>query len=137
MQGGGGGFGGDQLLVSVRAADPAVLARAAEAVQHALESIPGATDVRNNLTAATPTIQVAVDRQKAARSGLTEAQIGQSIATALRGSPVGTLTINGVAQTVVVRAGAAPGDLAALRALPLAGARGTIELSDVATVTQT
>lgn len=35
---------------------------------------------------------------------------------------------------MVVRAGGAPGDLAALRALPLAGAHGTIPLSDVATV---
>jgi hypothetical protein len=41
------------------------------------------------------------------------------VATALRGSTAGTLTIGSVQQTVVVRAGAAPEDLAALRALPL------------------
>ena len=130
------GFGHDTLAVSVRAADPAVLVRAAAQVQQLVESIPGAADVRNNLAAAQPTVAVAVDRRKAAQSGLTEAQIGQSVATALRGSTAGTLTIGGVAQPVVVRAGAAPGDLAALRALPLAGARGTIRLSDVASVTQ-
>jgi HAE1 family hydrophobic/amphiphilic exporter-1 len=131
-----GGFDHDTLAVSVRAADPAVLARAAAQVQQLVESVPGAADVRNNLAAAQPTVAVAVDRRKAAQLGLTEAQIGQSVATALRGSTAGTLTIGGVAQPVVVRAGAAPGDLAALRALPLAGARGTIRLSDVASVTQ-
>jgi HAE1 family hydrophobic/amphiphilic exporter-1 len=136
VQGGRDGFGNDQLLVSVRAADPAVLARAAEAVAQTVSAIPGASDVRNNLVAAQPTVTVAVDRQKAAQSGLTEVQVGQSVATALRGSTAGTLTIGGVQQTVVVRAGAAPEDLAALRALPLTSSRGMIPLSDVATVTQ-
>jgi HAE1 family hydrophobic/amphiphilic exporter-1 len=131
-----GGLGHDTLAVSVRAADPAVLARAAAQVQQLVQSIPGAADVRNNLAAAQPTVAVAVDRRKAAESGLTEAQVGQAVATALRGSTAGTLTIGGVAQPVVVRAGAAPGDLAALRALPLAGANGTIPLSEVATVSQ-
>ncbi|HJT03512.1 MAG TPA: efflux RND transporter permease subunit [Pseudonocardiaceae bacterium] len=131
-----GGFGKDMLQVSVRAADPAVLAQAAAAVQHIVAAIPGATDVRNNLAAAQPTVAVDVDRRKAAQAGLTEMQIGQSVTTALRGSTAGTLTIGGIAQAVVVRAGAAPGDLAALRALSLAGAHGTIPLSDVATVTQ-
>jgi hydrophobic/amphiphilic exporter-1 (mainly G- bacteria), HAE1 family len=136
VQGGQDGFGNETLLVSVRAADPAVLAQAAGTVQQAVESIPGAADVRNNLVAAQPTVEVTVDRQKAAQSGLTEAQIGQSVATALCGSTAGTLTIGGVEQTVVVRSGVAPGDLAALRALPLTTARGTVPLSDVATVTQ-
>jgi hydrophobic/amphiphilic exporter-1 (mainly G- bacteria), HAE1 family len=137
VQGGRGGFGNDQLLVTVRAMDPAVLASAADAVQQALSSIPGASDVRNNLAAAQPTVAVAVDRQKAAKAGLTEAQVGQSVATALRGATAGILTIGGVQQTVVVRAGTAPTDLAALRALPLTSLSGTIPLSDVATVTQT
>lgn len=131
-----GGLSHDTLAVSVRAADPAVLARAAAQVQQLVQSIPGAADVRNNLAAAQPTVAVAVDRRKAAQSGLTEAQVGQAVATALRGSTAGTLTIGGVAQPVVVRAGAAPGDLAALRALPLVGANGTIPLSEVATVSQ-
>jgi len=131
-----GGLGHDTLAVSVRAADPAVLARAAAQVQQLVQSIPGAADVRNNLAAAQPTVAVAVDRRKAAQSGLTEAQVGRAVATALRGTTAGTLTIGGVAQPVVVRAGAAPGDLAALRALPLAGANGTIPLSEVATVSQ-
>lgn len=131
-----GGFGKDMLQVSVCAADPAVLAQAAAAVQQVVAAIPGATDVRNNLAAAQPTVAVDVDRRKAAQAGLTEMQVGQSVTTALRGSTAGTVTIGGVAQAVVVRAGAAPGDFAALRALPLAGAHGTIPLSDVATVIQ-
>ncbi|MGH3702791.1 MAG: efflux RND transporter permease subunit [Pseudonocardiaceae bacterium] len=126
----------DQLLVVVRAEDPAVLAQAADQVQQALASLPEATEVRNSLAPVQPLAQVAVDRRKAAQAGLTEAQIGQSVSTALRGSTAGTLTIDGAEQNVLVRAGTAPADLAALRALPLPAARGTVALSDVATVTQ-
>ncbi|WP_214366733.1 efflux RND transporter permease subunit [Pseudonocardia sp. H11422] len=136
VEAGQGGFG-NELQVVVRAEDPAVLARAADQVQHAVTRIPDATDVRNNLAAAQPGVNVAVDRRRAAEAGLTEAQIGQSVATALRGSTVGTLTIDGVEQSVVLRTGSAPADLASLRALPLPGPRGTIPLRDVATVSQT
>ncbi|MGH3756061.1 MAG: efflux RND transporter permease subunit, partial [Pseudonocardiaceae bacterium] len=94
------------------------------------------TDVRDNLAAAQSIVSVVVDRQQAAQAGLTEAQIGQSVSTVLRGSTAATLTIDGVAQSVLVRAGTAPADLAALRVLPLPTARGTVALSDVATVTQ-
>ncbi|MGH3835187.1 MAG: efflux RND transporter permease subunit [Pseudonocardiaceae bacterium] len=132
----GGQGGNDQLLVVVRAEDREVLAQAADQVQQAIASIPGATDVRNNLAAAQPIVQVAVDRRKAAGDGLTEAQIGQEVSTALSGTTVGTLTIEGVEQSVLVRTGAAPGDLADLRDLPLPTANGTVKLSDVATVEQ-
>ncbi|NMH95137.1 efflux RND transporter permease subunit, partial [Pseudonocardia bannensis] len=136
VQAGHGGFG-NELQVVVRAEDPDVLARAADQVQQAVSEIPDATDVHNNLAAAQASVNVAVDRRRAAEAGLTEAQIGQSVATALRGSTVGTLTVDGVEQSVVLRTGSAPADLAALRALPLPGPRGTIPLRDVATVSQT
>jgi HAE1 family hydrophobic/amphiphilic exporter-1 len=93
--------------------------------------------VQNNLAAAQPVVDVTVDRRKAAEQGLTEAQVGQSVATALRGSTVGTLTIDGVAQSVLLRTGAAPADLAALQALTITGARGDVPLTDVATVART
>ena len=57
--------------------------------------------------------------------------MGQAVATALRGSTVGTVTIDGVEQDVVLRTGDVPADLAALRALPL----GAVTLADVATIT--
>ncbi|WP_433555167.1 efflux RND transporter permease subunit [Pseudonocardia xinjiangensis] len=136
VQAGQGASGGDQLAVDVRAEDPAVLAQAADQVQRAVAAIPGASDVRNDLAAAQPVVDVAVDRQRAAAAGLTEAQIGQVVATALRGSTVGTLTIDGVDQDVLLRTGDAPADVDGLRALPLAGRGAPITLGDVATVTQ-
>ena len=133
VQGGQGGFGSDQLQVTVRAEDPAVLERAAGQVEQAVADIPGAADVRNNLAAAQPSIRVTVDRQKAAAAGLTEAAVGQLVAASLRGTTIGTVTVDGVQQDVVVRSGTAPADLAALQALPIAG---PLRLSDVATVAE-
>ncbi len=134
---GRGGFGSNQLAVDIRADDPAVLAQAADEVARAVTAIPGASDVRNNLAAAQPVVDVAVDRKRAAEAGLTEVQIGQAVSTALRGSTVGTLTIDGVDQDVLLRTGTAPADVAALRELALPGARGPVTVGDVATVTQT
>ncbi|GAA3239371.1 efflux RND transporter permease subunit [Pseudonocardia petroleophila] len=128
---GQGGFGTDELAVDVRAQDPEALAEAAATVQRAVEAIPGASDVRNNLSAEQTTVDVAVDRRLAAEQGLTEVAVGQAVATALRGSTVGTVTIDGVEQDVVLRTGDVPADLAALRALPL----GAVTLADVATIT--
>ncbi|ODU00207.1 MAG: hypothetical protein ABS81_24370 [Pseudonocardia sp. SCN 72-86] len=127
MQGGQGGFGSDQLQVTVRAEDPAVLETAAGQVEQAVAAIAGAADVRNNLAAAQPSIRVTVDRQKAAAAGLTEAAVGQLVAASLRGTTIGTVTVDGVQQDVVVRSGTAPADLAAL---------GPLRLSDVATVAE-
>ncbi|WP_219412561.1 efflux RND transporter permease subunit [Pseudonocardia nigra] len=142
VQGGAAGFGNDELEVEVTAQDPDVLARAADQVQQAVAAIPGATDVRNDLAAAQESVDVAVDQEAAAAAGLTEAGIGRSVAAALRGTPIGTVTVDGVEQDVVLRTGAAPADLAALEALPLAGAGGPTTLGpttlgEVATVTRT
>jgi hydrophobic/amphiphilic exporter-1 (mainly G- bacteria), HAE1 family len=129
--------GSDNVAVDVRADDPAALAEAARQVQDAVAGVNGVSDVQNNLAAAQPVIDVTVDRQKAAEQGLTEAQIGQSVATALRGSTIGTLTVDGVEESVLLRTGAAPADLRALQALTITGSRGDVALSDVATVART
>jgi HAE1 family hydrophobic/amphiphilic exporter-1 len=130
---GQGGLGSNDLQVAVRAEDPQVLAAAADQVQQVVAGIAGVGDVRNDLAAAQPTVDVQVDRRRAAEAGLTEAQVGQAVAAALRGSTIGRLTVDGVEQAVVVRTGEAPADVPALRSLPIG--RGT--LADVATVTET
>ncbi|MCE3554655.1 efflux RND transporter permease subunit [Pseudonocardia sp. RS11V-5] len=137
VSGGQGGLGSGNLQVSVRADDPQVLADAAGQVQQAVAGIAGVTDVRNDLAADQPAIDVRVDRQKAAATGLTESQVGQAVTAALRGSSAGQVTIDGVAQDVVVRTGQAPADAGQLRALTLPTARGPVPLSDLATVMET
>ncbi|HEX2298389.1 MAG TPA: efflux RND transporter permease subunit, partial [Pseudonocardiaceae bacterium] len=80
-------------------------------------------------------VDVRVDRRAAAAAGLSDQQIGQAVATALRGAPAGTIMVDGTPQNVVLRTGAGPADVAALRGLPLGvTSLGAVRLGDVATV---
>ncbi|NUW38589.1 efflux RND transporter permease subunit [Nonomuraea rhodomycinica] len=133
---GGGGFSSDTVDVIVQAPDPAALNAAADQVKAAMGEVSGLRDVTSNLEASAPRVDVRVDREKAAAKGLTEAQIGQSVAQAFRGAPLGQLTLDGRASDLVLRVGDAPDDVKAIENLKLATASGMVKLSSVAEVEQ-
>jgi HAE1 family hydrophobic/amphiphilic exporter-1 len=128
------GLGGSQLAVQVSAADNAVLAETAEQVRTAMAGIGGVTDVDTTLVASVPRLEVVVDRKAAAAAGLSEAQIGQTVAGLFRSAPAGEISLDGNTQDVVISFGKAPADPAALRALPLTTPRGFVPLDQVADV---
>ncbi|MFC7550960.1 efflux RND transporter permease subunit [Plantactinospora sp. GCM10030261] len=125
--------GGGQLEVIVQSADPEVLADATERVRQAMADTPQVADVTTNLAESTPRLSVTVDRAAAARVGLSDAAIGQLVAQAFRGSPLGQVALDGTQQAVVLRSGGAPENLEALRKLPI----GPVTLDDVADVEET
>ncbi len=116
----GGGFGSSNLAVEVQAGDEATLRTAAEQVRTAVASLSGVSDVKTDLATNTPQVQVTLDRTAAARAGVTDAAIGQLVAASFRGTTVTRIVIDGVEQPVVVRTGAAPTDVNALRTLTIA-----------------
>ncbi|MGH3715125.1 MAG: efflux RND transporter permease subunit, partial [Micromonosporaceae bacterium] len=126
-------MGGNAVEVIVRASDEETLERAASQVEGAMSGIGGVRDVTSNLEDAAPRIEVNVDRKKAAARGLTEAAIGQYVAQAFRGQPVGEIVIDGRTAEIVLSGGTKPKDIAAIKALPLPGGG---KLSDVAAVTE-
>jgi hydrophobic/amphiphilic exporter-1 (mainly G- bacteria), HAE1 family len=130
----GTGFNADELAVIVQASDNEVLARSVEQVRAAMAATANVTDVSTTLAASVPRLDVTVDRAAAARAGLTEAQVGQSVAGAFRAVPAGQITVDGAGQDVVVSFGAPPADVAALRALPLTTPSGVVPLDRVADV---
>ncbi|MGM1058608.1 efflux RND transporter permease subunit [Saccharothrix sp. Mg75] len=125
------GFGSDSIDVLVTAPDEASLRAAADQVQQAVTGVPGVGEVTNDLGVSAPRVQVTVDRAAASARGLSSQAVGQFAAQALRGVPVTQLPIDGAPQQVVLRTGTAPGDVAALRALPLPGG---VTLGQVAAV---
>ncbi|RGC70577.1 Swarming motility protein SwrC [Micromonospora sp. MW-13] len=131
-------FGGaqgatNQLAVVVQAADPEVLARAAEQARLAMADTADVEDVSTSLAERVPRVDVTVDRLAAARIGLSEAAVGQLVAQAYRGAPLGQVALDGGQQDVVLRGGAKPPTtVAELRALPI----GPVKLDDIADVTQ-
>jgi HAE1 family hydrophobic/amphiphilic exporter-1 len=130
------GLGGSELSVDVQAADADVLATATQQVQQAMSSTAGVTDVSSTLAASVPRLDVVVRRADAAAKGLTEAQIGQTVAGAFRSAPAGRITVDGSTQDVVISFGAPPADPAALKALPLTTPTGVVRLDQVADVQQ-
>ncbi|MEI2828017.1 MAG: efflux RND transporter permease subunit [Dermatophilaceae bacterium] len=133
---GGGPTGASTVQVVVKAPDDATLREAAQIMTEQVKKVGGARDVTNDVSALIPTIVVEVDRVKALSSGLSEGAVGGLVASALRGTRLGEVALNGVAHTVTLRQGVAPADVAALSALPVgAGAGGVpVTLAQVATV---
>jgi HAE1 family hydrophobic/amphiphilic exporter-1 len=90
--------------------------------------------VASNLENSAPRIEVRVDREEAAERGLSEAQIGQAVAQAFRGAPLGELTLDGRASDLVLRGDDTPENVKAVENLELATAAGMVKLSTVADV---
>ena len=132
----GGGFSATNLQVIVQADDAAALATATEQVRGALAGTPDVADVTTDLAASAPRVEVKVNREAAAQRGLTEATVGQLVAAAFRGSPLGPITVDGKQQNMVLRLGAAPATLAQIKALPIPTATGLVPLSTIAEVSQ-
>ncbi|WP_433369697.1 efflux RND transporter permease subunit [Actinoplanes sp. CA-142083] len=130
------GLGGSELSVQVQAADQDVLESATKQVQEAMTATKGVTDVTTTLAASVPRLDVSVKRDVAAQYGLTEAQIGQTVAAAFRDAPAGQITVDGATESVVVSYGDAPADPNALKALPVTTPKGVVRLDQVADVNQ-
>lgn len=92
----GGMLGSGTVDVTITASNPDVLAEAADAVAAAVADLPEAGTVENNLQAEAPAIQVTVDRDAAAASGLTENDIVGMIAAQMVEPEIGTITIENV-----------------------------------------
>ncbi|MEU6411579.1 efflux RND transporter permease subunit [Microbispora sp. NPDC046933] len=133
--GSGGGFNTNQVQVIVQGSDQAALKTAATTVRDAMAGVDGLRDVASNLEDSVPRVEVHVDREKAAARGLTEAGVGQLVAQAFRGAPVGSIDVDGRSSDVILRAGGdAPDDIAAIRKLSIPTATGLVKLGDVADV---
>ncbi|MET8151912.1 efflux RND transporter permease subunit [Actinoplanes sp. NPDC049668] len=126
----GTGFDGSALAVVVQAADQESLESATKLVQDAMAGTKDVTDVSSSLAASVPRLDVKVDRAAAAAAGLTEAEIGRTVAAAFRPAPVGEINADGVSQNVVVALGAPPAGIDALRKLPLTTPTGQVVLLD-------
>ncbi|SDI34188.1 efflux RND transporter permease subunit [Nonomuraea jiangxiensis] len=133
---GGGGFSSDSIDVIVQAPDTDALRAAADKVKVAMGEVSGLRDVSSNLEASAPRVEVVVDRQEAAERGLTEAQVGQAVAQAFRGAPLGQITLDGRTSDLVLRGADAPDDVKAIEDLKLPTAAGLVKLSTVADVRQ-
>ena len=128
--------GGDEskLSVLVKATDPTVLAAAADQVGKAMTGTPEVTDVRSSLTGSGQRIEVRVNQTEAAQAGVSEQAIGQIVAAAFRGTPIGQVNMGGTQIPLMLSSGPPPSSVEQLRSLPVAAPAGTVPLSSLADV---
>jgi cobalt-zinc-cadmium resistance protein CzcA len=115
------------------------MSASAARIVSALQSIPGAADVKAEQTAGSPTLDVQFDRAAIARYGLTVEEVADTVAAAMGGREAGLVFEGDRRFNIVVRvAQASRDDLDAFKALPVmlpeeAGhTRGSVPLSQVA-----
>lgn len=127
------GIRGD-LAVKVVGEDFDTIARVARDVERVVRNVPGAVDVAMEPVTKRAELEVAVDRDAAARHGLSARQV-LSVVEALGGIPVGERTVGERRHPVVVRLAAPGGDPAEVGRIPVAGPDGTmVALADVASI---
>lgn len=81
-----GGAGGAPVVVKLKGDDPDELRELADVVAAAVAEVPGTRDVTSSMRVGRPEVQVIVDRERAARYGLSVYQIASSLRTAVDGA---------------------------------------------------
>jgi cobalt-zinc-cadmium resistance protein CzcA len=114
-----------ELSVKIFGHDPVALQAFADQAAEVLKKVPGAADVAAERLAGQPQVQIVVDRQAVARSGLTVDDVQSVIETALGGG-VASRVLEGerTFDLVVKMSPLAVSDLDAIRALPVLGPNG-------------
>ncbi|MGW1888667.1 efflux RND transporter permease subunit [Streptomyces sp. NPDC002004] len=125
----GAGFGNQDLSVVVKAADPAVLRKAADQVRDEVARLDDVTDVQSDLSQSVPRISVKANA-KAAEAGFDDATLGQAVAQAVRGTTSGKAILDDTERDIVVKSQKPARTLAQLKKLSL----GPVKLGDIATV---
>ena len=93
----------NNITVTVKGQNSEDLRLGAERVQAELATIPGLSDVTSNLAEQRKLLEVQVDKKKAAAQGFTQADVGQAVASALRGTKVGDVTLSGEQHEVWIK----------------------------------
>ncbi len=100
----GGGMSSD-IEVSVTGSDTDKLATASEDIADAVRDLDEVQSVTTDLEATQPTLEVDIDRKKAAEEGLDEATVGQVVQRAMNGQQIGNVVIDNLGHRVVLHAG--------------------------------
>lgn len=95
--------GDDGLTVEVRGFELETLSALADRVMHALEQIPGVTDIDSSRDDGTPQSELLVDRAKAADLGVSVRDIAEAIQIAVAGARAGEYRTEGNSFRILVQ----------------------------------
>ncbi|MDJ0333826.1 efflux RND transporter permease subunit [Salinibacterium sp. G-O1] len=134
LQAAGGGFASSTIDVNITATGETELRDAADAVLAKMQGLDVVAEASSNLSNDQPFISIAVDRDKAAQSGLSEIAVGGIVTAAMNPSSVGSVVIDEKTLSIYILNDAAPTTVQQLRDFSIPTATGLVPLSDLATV---
>ena len=132
---GGGSFGGSSTVdIKVTAKDDVTLLNGVEVVQKALTGTTGTTDITNSLADKQRTIQVTVNRKKAATKGLSEIALSSIVAGLMQPTVIGSINVEGVNTSIYAVPKKPATTLAQIKNLAIPTMAGNVKLSTLAKV---
>lgn len=132
---GGGSFGGSNTVdITVSAKDDDSLLAGIKLVQEALNGTVGTTEVTNSLAEKQRTVQITVDRKKAAAKGLSEIALSGIVGSLMQPSMIGTLNIANVSTDIYVVPKKPATTIAQIKNLSVPTMVGNVKLSSMASV---
>ena len=135
---GGGSFGASSTVdVKVVAKDDAALASAISTVQQALTGTTGTTEITNSLAEKQRTVEITIDRKKAAAKGLSEIALSGIISGLMQPSSIGSINVNGVATDIYVNPKKPATTVQQVKNLKVPTMVGEVKLSSLANVALT
>ena len=133
--GGGASFGSSSTIdVKVNAPDDNKLNLAIAAVQKAMKGTKDVSEITNSLAEKQRTLRVTVDRQAAAKKGLTEITVSGLVAAAMKPSSIGKVNIDSVETSIYVVKTDIPDTVAKVRNIQIPTATGLTKLSTIAKI---
>jgi len=132
----GSGFASSDIEINITANNSEDLTAASEEILAAVEDLDVVAEASSNLSVTQPYIAITVDREKAARAGLSEIAVGGIVTAAMNPSASGSVVIDEKTLSIYIDNANAPTTLAEIQAFQIPTATGLAPLSDVATVEQ-
>ncbi len=132
-----GGLGStSNIEVNVTAATDADLEEATDAILAEVRKLDAITESTSNLAASRPYIAVNVDRDAAARVGLSELALGSIVSQSMQPTAIGSIVLDEANLSVYLQSSAPPTTTEELASLPIPTPGGPVPLSSLATVEQ-
>ena len=133
---GGGSFGGSSTVdITVTAKDSDSLIAGVEAAQKALTGTVGTTEVTTSLADKQRTVQITVNRKKAAAKGLSEIALSGIIAGLMQPSSIGSINVEGVNTDLYIVPKKPATTVEQVKNLSVPTLSGNVKLSSLAKVT--
>jgi HAE1 family hydrophobic/amphiphilic exporter-1 len=134
VQAASGGFASSNIEIDITAGSDADLRKASDDILAKVSKLKVVSQATSNLSSSLPYLAVKIDRAKAAADGLTEQQVGGIVTQAMNPSATGTIVIDEKTLSIYVDNPAKPTTQAELEAFSIPTLKGSVQLTDLATV---